>query len=192
MALNTTSANFLLSCCIIIWRASVLLGYDTVWLGDWFSVSWRIILTVVCRTKQFKKNSWLSFAIFLGLLDLWPFKMKAVCSFDTQEPHAHWHSVAEPLMSPLCEPPVWWLLYCLGALPNIQCQWAVVTDRVMLALLCLCVNTDAGNLILHCMWLPPTAWEHLGWSSVRMWGDGWLGCGHREGFLRPWPSAVMM
>jgi hypothetical protein len=163
------------------------------WSGDRFSVSWRIVLTVVYRARQSKKNSWLSFAIFLGLLDLWPFKMKAVCSFDVQEPLALWHSVAEPSASPLCEPPVWWLPYCLGALTStIQCQWAVVSDRVMLALLYLCVNTDAGNLILHCMRPHHTVWKHYGWSSVCIWGDRWLGCGHYAGFSGLRPSAVTM
>jgi hypothetical protein len=168
----------------VCWR--FLLGYATVWLGDRFLVSWRIVLTVVCGAKQCKKNSWLSFTIFLGLLDLWPFKMKTVCSFDTQEPLAHWHSVPEPSVSPPCEPPVWWLLYCLGALKNIiQCQWAVISDKVMLALLCLCVNADAGNLILLCLWPHPTAWEHFVWSSVSIWGDGRLGRGHHAGFSGP-------
>ena len=105
---------------ILVWRASVLqiwVFWDMTLCG-WVtsSVSWRIILTIVCRARQSKKNSWLSFAVFLGLLDLCPFKMKALCSFDTQEPLVHWHSVAEPPTSPLCELPVWWLLYCLGAL----------------------------------------------------------------------------
>jgi len=115
--------------------------------------------------------------------------MKTVCSFDTREPLAHWHSVPEPSVSPPCEPPVWWLLYCLGALKSIiQCQWAVVSDKVMLALLCLCVNADTGNLILRCLWPHPTAWEHFVWSSVCIWGDGWLGRGHYAGFSGPWPE----